>query len=188
VPIVIIQPNLMTVGMRAIRKAGIQEGLVLAFLPAFLLFSNVCYRIARIVAVKFLALARSPRREPVPISPRCAPVLRRVAMMETGRPARQVPHDGASGVRKEGSSAHWADRWRNRLGTRARKKTGVIAVDRWFLAVCPLMLKLGRQSPVTRLVSRASPNFSRARATDIRSISTLDRMKYVPRFADVSSY
>jgi hypothetical protein len=57
--------------------------------------------------------------------------LRELPLMEAGRSARQVPHDGASGVRKKGSPAHWADRWRNRLGTRARQKTEVIGIDRW---------------------------------------------------------
>jgi hypothetical protein len=59
------------------------------------------------------------------------PFFTELPSIEAGRSARQVPHDGASGARKKGSPAHWTDRRRNRRGTRARKKTEVIGIDRW---------------------------------------------------------
>ena len=54
--------------------------------------------------------------------------------MKAARSARQVPHFGASGVRRVIGSLGRSAWWRNRLETRARKKTEVIEIYRWVLS------------------------------------------------------
>jgi hypothetical protein len=66
---------------------------------------------------------------------------------------------------------------------RPEKETEVIEVDRWVLAVYPLLLRLGRQRAVTSLGFLSIVLFPRAKATDRWSISHLDPMKDNTRFA-----
>jgi hypothetical protein len=68
-----------------------------------------------------------------------------------------------------------------------QKETDVIAVYRWVLAVCPMVLKLSRQSTVTSLGFLSIVFFLRAKATDTRSISLLDPIKDNLGFGDVKS-
>ena len=75
----------------------------------------------------------------------CGRTRRRVARDGNARPARQTPHDGASGVRKVigplGRSLAESPGEK-----RPEKESEVIVVYRWVLAVCPMGLKLGRRS------------------------------------------
>jgi hypothetical protein len=53
---------------------------------------------------------------------------------------------------------------------RPEKQTEVIAVDRWVLAVCPLVLEIGRQRAVTSLGCLSIGLLLMAKVSDSRSI------------------
>jgi len=74
--------------------------------------------------------------------------------------------------------------------TRARKVSeviAVIAVYRWVPAVGPTVLKFGRQPTVSALGLPGIVLHSRVDATDGRSISLDDPIKYSLRFWEMSS-
>jgi hypothetical protein len=70
---------------------------------------------------------------------------------------------------------------------RPEKETAVIAVYRWVLAVCPMVLKLGRQSSVTSLGFFSIVLILGVDATDRRSFSLHAPSKYTLRFWAMSS-
>jgi hypothetical protein len=70
---------------------------------------------------------------------------------------------------------------------RPEKVSEVLAVYRWVLAVCPMVLKLSRQPAVTRLGLFGIVLLPRVVATDRQSISLHELLKYNLRFCDMSS-
>jgi hypothetical protein len=79
-----------------------------------------------------------------------APVLRRVAVVEAGRSARQVPHDGASGINRVAGPSDRSVA-ESPGDPRPEKETELIVAYCRVLAVRPVVLKVGRQRRAARL-------------------------------------